>query len=122
MYGDNDCGQRDLYEMYQATERLKDFAKKLSGIRVLWRAPNTLDLWGLPYDLRPGQTPYDLFKASKILHPTRGFLTSIADWVWLGQPGWWGHYDQNQQNAIKVFLEKHAGIVPRNALDYGMIT
>jgi hypothetical protein len=118
MFGDNECGQRDLYEQYRDAERLKDFAKKLAGIRVLWRAPDTLTLWGLPYELRPGQTPYDLFKASKIPHPERGFLTSIADWVWLGQPGWWGHLDKPHQKMVEKFLEKHRDNIPRNPPEF----
>jgi hypothetical protein len=102
-------------------ERMKTFAQSLAKIRVLWRAPDTADLWGLPYDLREGQTPYDLFKASTMPHPTRGFLTSISDWVWLGQPGWWGHLDKHAQEAITVFLEKHAAHVPKNAPDFSVL-
>jgi hypothetical protein len=95
-----------------------DITQKLESIRVLWRAPDTLDLWGLPYELRPGQTPYDLFKASAKPHPTRGFLTSIADWVWLGQPGWWGHLTRAEQIAIAAYLEKHKSDIPRNAFEH----
>lgn len=119
MFGDSECGQHDQ------TERLKTLAKKLAGIRVLWRAPDTLTLWGLPYDLRPGQTPYDLFKASQKPHPThpeRGFLTSIADWVWLGQPGWWGHLDKPSQEMVEKFLEKHRDNIPSNPPEYAYLT
>ena len=30
---------------------------------VLWRAPDSLTLWGIPHDMRPGQAPGDLFAA-----------------------------------------------------------
>ncbi len=30
---------------------------------VLWRQPDILTLWGIPHDMRPGQSPADLFAA-----------------------------------------------------------
>lgn len=104
--------------MFDGILHLNDFDMKLAGIRVLWRAPDTLDLWGIPYEMRPGQTPLDLFRASQKTHPTRGFLTSIADWVWLGQPGWWGHLRRDEQTLIRAYLEKYADLVPKNPPEF----
>ena len=36
---------------------------------VLWRSPDTLTLWGIPYDMRPGQSPADLFAAAPFPRP-----------------------------------------------------
>lgn len=98
--------------MYDDVERVKSFARKLATVRVLWRAPDTLDLWGIPYEMREGQTPYDLFKSRVANH---------ADWIWLGQPGWWGHLSGIEQTVIKAFLEKHAEHVPRNPPDFSTL-
>ena len=43
---------------------------------VLWRQPDTLTLWGIPHDMRPGQEPADLFAAMPF--PRYG---------WYGTPG-----------------------------------
>ena len=43
---------------------------------VLWRQPDTLTLWGIPHEMRPGQSPADLFAAMPF--PRYG---------WYGTPG-----------------------------------
>ncbi len=78
----------------------------LSGIRVLWRRPDSLCLYGLPYDLRPGQSPYDLWRGRK---PTPG---PCDGWIWLGSPGWWGTLSCGDQEIIAAFLKTHAENVP----------
>lgn len=51
---------------------------KLQTVRVLWCEPETLRLWGIPYDLRPGQQPRDLWRESAAW---RG--GARADWIQL---------------------------------------
>lgn len=43
---------------------------------VLWRQPDTLTLWGIHHDMRPGQEPADLFAARPFPRPG-----------WFGAPG-----------------------------------
>ena len=37
--------------------------EKLDSVVILWRQPDTLALWGIPYKMREdgGQQPYDLW-------------------------------------------------------------
>jgi hypothetical protein len=81
----------------------------LSPIRVLWRQPDTLALWGVPYDMRPGQQPGDLWRARQAYRPPRyGVLASprisLSDWVYLGSPGWWGSMPREDQASVKEWL------------------
>jgi hypothetical protein len=41
---------------------------------VLWRQPDILTLWGIPYAMRPGQSPADIFAAQPFPRP--GWLGS----------------------------------------------
>lgn len=81
----------------------------LSNIRVLYRDVNC-QLYGLPYDLRPGQSPRDLQRAGK----TQG-------WIWLGGGGWWGNMSEEDQRACQAFLSQHADVVPRNPYEYSTV-
>ena len=38
-----------------------------SSIKILFRSPDTLTLWGIPYEMRPGQSPGDLWRSNS--HP-----------------------------------------------------
>lgn len=71
------------------------------GIRVLWRRPETLCLIGIPYEMRPGQSPNDLWRAAH----EEGPRSRIRDWVWLGSPGWWGSKTREEIEWIKQFLD-----------------
>ncbi len=98
----------------------------LSTIKVLWRQPGTMALWGLPYDMRPGQTPYDLWKAHRDYEPPPpGWYgskqISLADWVYLGSPGWHGAIPQDEQVAIQAFLEAHKDDVPHGPCEWTRI-
>ena len=68
-------------------------ADRLATIRVLYRAPDTLSLWGIPYGMRPGQQPRDLQRVGN----TNG-------WIWLGCPGWWYSIPKADQDAITQWL------------------
>lgn len=69
--------------------------KKLAAIRVLYRREDTLELYGIPCEMRAGcgQTPTNLWDARK----TEG-------WLWLGSPGWWGHLQETEIQAVRAFL------------------
>lgn len=76
----------------------------LATIRVIYCAPETLSLYGIPYEMRPGQAPRD------IRTDLRG------DWIWLGSPGWWGMLSKIEQDHVRVFLDARApkGTCPEN--------
>jgi len=90
----------------------------LAGIRVLWRQSDTMALYGIPYDMRPGQQPADLTRGSPTLPPgTYGAKPRAPgprdDWLYLGSPGWWGSLSRGDQSAIVAWLATlEPGIVP----------
>lgn len=93
--------------------------ERLKTVRVLWRQPDTLALWGVPYDMREGQSPYDLWKREVLLRGSNVPLPvwTLPDWIWLGSPGWWGPYVRggSERTAIEAFL---AGL-PEGAIPNG---
>lgn len=89
----------------------------LTKIKVLFRQSDTMALYGIPYEMRPGQSPRDLMRGSpRLPYGTHGAPFRPAgpreDWLWLGTPGWWGHFSPADQEAIKAFLVKHGDMVP----------
>jgi hypothetical protein len=107
---------------------------KLETIRVLWRQPDLMSLWGIPYAMRPGQSPRQLWESRKMpdtAAQAAGYYgRTISDpgpregWIWLGQPGWWGRYDKATQDAITAFLEplRAAGVVPTGPAEWSDVT
>lgn len=85
-------------------------AELLATIRVLYRAPDTLALYGIPYEMRPGQAPRN------IREDLRGA------WIWLGSPGWWGSLERDEQQAISIYLESWADWVPENPCEFSCIS
>lgn len=77
----------------------------LGPIRVLWRQPDTMALWGIPYRMRHdiGQSPGDLYEAR-----------NTCGWVWLGSPGWYGSYSSGEIQKVVSFLSYHADMIPDN--------
>lgn len=75
----------------------------LGSIRILFRAPDTLDLWGIPYLMRRdvGQAPRHLFRSEV---PGAG-----AGWIWLGSPGWYGHLSRDEQALVREYVEAARG-------------
>ncbi len=97
--------------------------EKLKSIVVLWRQPDLLTLWGIPYDMRPGQQPYDLWKAWRdYVPPLPGWYGSkricLDDWVYLGEPGWWGTLTREDQKLIEEFLAKHKDDIPHGPCEW----
>src|SRR3990167_2877417 len=78
--------------------RLTEKAKAvLSTIRVLFRAPDSLALWGIPYEMNREvrQQPMDLFRAHG---------GALPGWIYLGSPGWWGAMTRDEQAEVTAFL------------------
>ncbi len=94
---------------------------ELDKIVVLWRQPDTLALWGIPYSMRDEcqQTPYDLWKSSRGegYGPTAPrYRANLSDWIWLGSPGWWGGHLPESRITIQVWLAPLAilDLIPRD--------
>jgi hypothetical protein len=91
----------------------------LSSIRILFMAPDTLTLWGIPYDMRPGQQPGDLWRAYRDWQPSDpryfgGARMPKLGWIYLGQPGWYGSMGPERVAEVKAFRAKHKGEVPES--------
>jgi len=82
----------------------------LSKIKVLYRSDYSLDLWGIPYQMRRdvGQQPRDILSKYR------------SDWIWLGSCGSYGHgwarLSDERIKEIESFLEplREKGLVPGN--------
>lgn len=97
---------------------------KLTDIKYLWRQPDTMALYGIPHELRPGQSPRDIVAAQwpcRHEHATAGVdLTRCpprkrsgevpGDWMWLGSPGWWGTMGANERAVVETFLGSCADV------------
>lgn len=99
----------------------------LPSIRVLWRQPDTLALWGIPYDMRPGQSPHHLWNAPRpdTLARAAGRYGAmmhspgpLEGWVYLGSPGWWGTIAQDDQQQIAAWLAELGDMVPGNPCEW----
>lgn len=105
----------------------------LATIRVLWRRADTMELWGIPYDMRPGQSPRDLYMGRRIpdtLAQARGYHGATIkepgvreDWIYLGAPGWWGHLTAEEQRTVEAFLAplRALGLVPGGPYEWAPI-
>ena len=69
-------------------------AETLASVRVLYRDRN-LQLWGIPYEMRPGQAPRHLQDAG-----------NTTGWIWLGSPGWYGHMSKDEQEIVRDYLAR----------------
>jgi len=75
--------------------------ENLATVQALYRAPDSLTLYGIPYRLREGQFPRDIAEKYR------------GDWIYLGEPGWF-YGTQAQQQLVEQWLQPYeqAGIVP----------
>lgn len=105
------------------TQSTKDISRQnLSAIKILYRQPDTMALWGLPYDLRPGQSPRHLWDSRTIPDTCAqaagryGFTLAAPGpregWIWLGSPGWYGTMTRRDQVRVRAFLDQHDEFVP----------
>jgi hypothetical protein len=95
----------------------------LSTIRILFREPDSLTLWGIPYDMRPGQQPGDLLRAYRSWSPPRpghygSHRIKLDDWVYLGGPGWFGNMSAKRKAEVQAFLAKYKEYVPGNSYEW----
>lgn len=109
--------------------------ENLAQIRVLYRQPDTLALWGIPYDMRAdvGQQPRDIERAREENNdglyrknwartlPRPTYQDPHEGWVWLGQPGWWGSYEAGspERVAVEAFLaELPPDVIPQGPCEW----
>jgi hypothetical protein len=81
----------------------------LSTIKALFRQPDTLALWGIPHELRPGQSPKDLHARYR------------SDWIFLGYPGWYGNMPESRIVEIKQFLATQRDNIPMNPYEWSIV-
>jgi hypothetical protein len=99
-----------------------DLDRRLASIRVLWRQPDTLTLWGVPYEMKAhvGQQPYDLWRARRDHVPPRSGAygapaLDLSDWIYLGEPGWFGACSREEIASIGLWLAS----LPNDAIPGG---
>jgi hypothetical protein len=87
----------------------------ISTIQTLFRAPDSLTLWGLPYKMNRaiGQSPRDLFKAHGGARP---------EWIYLGGPGWFGSMRPARVRKVKAFLTKYREFIPGSPYEWDEIS
>jgi hypothetical protein len=63
---------------------------------VIWCEPFTMFLWGLPYELRVGQSPRDICERAR------------GDWMYLGDGfgGCMRHCSEEERQLVAKFLHK----------------
>jgi len=83
--------------------------KPLASIRVLYLRPDSLCLYGIPYDMRPGQSPRDIVKYKD--HPQHG-------WIWLGSCGSYAGLFAERVAEIEAFLAAWKEYIPENPHEF----
>jgi len=100
---------------------LVEHVQPLSSILVLYRDGN-LQLWGIPYKMRPGQSPRDLQRAyEEWTQPRYGHYGAPRiklDWIWLGSPGWWGSMTPERRAEVEAFLAEHRDEIPMGFYEF----
>lgn len=86
--------------------------KDLWTIVILYRQPDTMSLYGIPYGMRAdvGQQPRDLDRPER-----------RDGWIWLGTPGWWGSMSPGRQRAVQAYLEPLQGIIPTGPAEWDYV-
>jgi hypothetical protein len=77
----------------------------LDTIETLFMRNDTLTLYGIPYKMRSniGQEPRHLYEAG-----------NTKNWIYFGEPGWFGSMSQERMEAVKTFREKYEDQLPQN--------
>jgi len=84
-----------LQHLANLTGKKIKIANNLKDIKVLYReGDGSMKLWGVPYEMRSGQSPKDLKDAN-----------NTKDWIYLGVPG-------AEEEDVKEFLESVKDRVP----------
>lgn len=100
-------------------------ATLLAFIRVLWRHPYNGALYGISYEMRPGQSPTDIWRGpAKRVQAWSPALGTHDAWVGEVIPHDWITLDE-QREAIKAWLAalelRDPGVVPTNPYEWSMI-
>lgn len=94
--------------------------RDLKSIKIIFCAPDTLRLYGIPYDMRPGigQEPRHLWKGRTIpdtLKRAAGWGGSVLsdpgpgpDWIYLDE----------EDPEVKAFLAEHKDNLPGHAYEW----
>lgn len=115
------CGELFYEEKDHGPCRPLAFA--LGAVRLLWRQPDSGALWGLPYEMRRGQSPYDLWRAEHEFVPLpQGTYGSkkidLSDWVYLGGAG--PYASKEDRILVEAFLDplRDKDLIPLNSCEW----
>jgi len=94
----------------------------LATVKVVFRSPEALSLWGIPYEMRPDQIPGTLWQnrmvedTSAVSRGWPGAKKSLPgpreDWLYLGEPGgapgWFGRMSTTSRelNLMRDFVAR----------------
>jgi hypothetical protein len=96
------------------------YAEKLASIKILWREPDLMTLWGIPYGMREEvhQNPNDLMRGyykrvdgfydamCKATYPKAAYPKDPReDWIYLGSPGWFSHLSPEDIRLIEDWIK-----------------
>ncbi len=68
--------------------------ENLATIRVVYLLPDSLTLCGVPYEMRPGQSPKDIQERYR------------GEWIYLGGPGWFGDMTPTERALTEGFIAR----------------
>lgn len=100
----------------------------------LFRRDDSMCLYGIPYDMKPGQQPGDIWRAIRDAPyrspancwrmglPYQALTLPPDGWIWLGSPSWWGSMSKEEREEAQRFLadleRMSPGIVPQGPFEW----
>ena len=93
-------------------------SRDLAKVKTLYRHADTLALYAIPYDMRPGQSPRDLWYSTAFGRQPGQW----PEWLYLGSPGWWGHLDADSQRTITAWLSALGNRVPEGPYEWTVLS
>ncbi len=82
-----------------------------------------MTLWGIPYPMRPGQSPRDLLGPPSVADNGRGVFQNRREpselgWIYLGGPGWWGSHDLEAMARAYAWLAERSADIPQGPYEW----
>jgi len=109
-------------------------ARDLDRVEIFFRAPYNLYLFGIPYRMREGQQPGDLWRAEDEWEERHGAPKPwgygspkpdiLKGWLLIPEPGT-GTFDKlasEDQRRVRAFLARHRVAVPQNPSEWSELS
>ena len=112
---DNDWDMCDACTADYERAYRRRYRAELGEIRVLYRRPDTMELYGIKYRMRQGcgQQPADIVDGNEGRVP--------YEWMYLGSPGYFGHLGDVEQEEIRRKLEEWGELVPTHPNEWSEV-